>query len=109
MYARWAISVACAVLSCLPSYGGDVPHSKFVVNGERAKSFVAHLSTDAMEGRMSCTEGYRKAADWVAAKFSSWGLKPAGEEGTYFQEVTMRGRDWRTGVPTGPTARCIAC
>ncbi|MHC4176763.1 MAG: M20/M25/M40 family metallo-hydrolase, partial [Planctomycetota bacterium] len=49
---------------------------------------------------MTCTEGYRKAADWVAARFKAWGLKPAGEEGTYFQKVSIRGFDWNTGVPS---------
>ncbi len=66
-------------------------------DGQRAKQYVEHLSSDALEGRMTCTEGYRKAADWAAERFKSWGLTPAGEEGTYFQQVTIRGvrlDDW---------------
>jgi len=42
---------------------------KLTFDGQRAKEYVAHLSTDEMQGRMSCTEGYRKSADWVAGNF----------------------------------------
>lgn len=84
--------------SCGWACGGE-DGSRLVVDGQRAKGYVAYLSTDEMQGRASCTEGYRKAADWVAARFQEWGLKPAGEEGTYFQKVSIRGFDWNTGTP----------
>ncbi len=74
--------------------------SQLTVDGNRSKAYVAHLSSDAMEGRASCTEGYRKAADWVAANFKQWGLKPAGEDGTYFQKVKIPEFDWTTGLPS---------
>ncbi len=45
-------------------------------DGNQAKKWVAQLSTDAMQGRMTCTEGYRKAAEWSAARFEEWGLAP---------------------------------
>ena len=90
---------AVVVLACWTAAVAGEGGSQLVVDGERAKSYVAHLSTDAMEGRMSCTEGYRKAADWVAVKFREWGLKPAGEDGTFFQEVRIKAFDWNTGLP----------
>jgi hypothetical protein len=69
-------------------------------DGNQAKKWVAHLSTDALQGRMTCTDGYRKAAEWSAARFKEWGLVPAGEEGTYFQKVTIPDFTWSTGAPT---------
>ena len=72
---------------------------KLVVDGERAKSYVAHLSSDAMQGRMSGTDGYRQAAEWVAARFQEWGLKPAGENGSYYQQVKVPPFDWNIGIP----------
>ncbi len=43
------------------------------------------LSGDAMEGRDIGSPGYDRAAAIVAAKFKAAGLKPAGDDGTWFQ------------------------
>jgi hypothetical protein len=47
------------------------------------------LSNDSMEGRDTGTEAYERAAQYVAAQFKASGLKPAGDNGTYFQRVPM--------------------
>jgi Zn-dependent M28 family amino/carboxypeptidase len=47
------------------------------------------LSSDAMEGRDTGSGAYQEAADYVAKRFKLAGLKPAGENGTYFQTVPM--------------------
>ena len=43
------------------------------------------LSSDAMEGRDTGSAGYDRAAAVVAARFKAAGLKPAGDNGTWFQ------------------------
>ncbi len=47
------------------------------------------LSNDAMEGRDTGTAAYQRAAEYVAARFKAAGLKPAGDDGSYFQTVPM--------------------
>ncbi len=47
------------------------------------------LSNDSMEGRDTGTEAYERAAKYVADQFKAAGLKPAGDNGTYFQSVPM--------------------
>src|SRR6202789_533304 len=47
------------------------------------------LSDDKMEGRDTGTEAYERAAKYVANQFQSAGLKPAGDNGTFFQRVPM--------------------
>jgi hypothetical protein len=47
------------------------------------------LSNDSMEGRDTGTEAYERAANYVAAQFKAAGLKPAGDNRTYFQRVPM--------------------
>ena len=42
-----------------------------------------------MEGRDTGTEAYERAAKYVAAQFTAAGLKPAGDNGTFFQRVPM--------------------
>jgi hypothetical protein len=50
---------------------------------------TAQLSNDAMEGRDTGSAAYLRAARMVAGKFQAAGLKPAGENGTWFQQVPM--------------------
>jgi Peptidase family M28 len=47
------------------------------------------LSGDSMEGRDTGSPAYQRAADYVAARFKAAGLRPAGENGSYFQAVPM--------------------
>ncbi|HET6969558.1 MAG TPA: M28 family peptidase [Phenylobacterium sp.] len=47
------------------------------------------LSSDAMEGRDIGSPGHQRAQAWVAARFKAAGLKPAGDDGTYFQSFPV--------------------
>lgn len=47
---------------------------------------VQYLAADELEGRMTGSPGARKAADFIAEHFHSLGLKPAGDNNSYFQE-----------------------
>ena len=47
--------------------------------------YVTELSSDYYEGRLTGTEGYDLAAEWVATKFEEWNIKPGGDDSTYFQ------------------------
>jgi hypothetical protein len=78
--------------------------TKIKVDGKIIKGYIAFLSADEQQGRRTLTPGYEKMAEWAAGKFKEWGLKPAGENGTYFQKVTIGGARstlaWTTGVPS---------
>jgi hypothetical protein len=50
---------------------------------------TAQLSNDRMEGRDTGSPAYERAAKLVAAKFAAAGLRPAGENGGWFQRVPM--------------------
>ena len=52
-------------------------------------STTSQLSNDAMRGRDTGSAAYERAAQLVAARFETLGLKPAGENGTWFQRVPM--------------------
>lgn len=52
-------------------------------------SITAELSDDTMEGRDTGSPGYDRAAQIVARKFEAAGLKPAGDNGGWFQQVEM--------------------
>lgn len=54
------------------------------INKEDLIKNVGILSSPDFDGRLPGSEGYNKAANFVANKFSELGLKPAGDE-KYFQ------------------------
>src|SRR3954453_5130042 len=54
--------------------------------GKRWFAHVQYLADDRLEGRVTGSEGYRKAAQYVADHFKQYGREPAGTEG-YFQPV----------------------
>jgi Zn-dependent M28 family amino/carboxypeptidase len=58
---------------------------------QRIRAHVEFLASDLLEGRGTGTRGGDLAAEYIATRFESYGLKPAGENGTYFQSVPMAG------------------
>ena len=71
-------------------------------DGNKTKAYIEYLASDQLEGRQTLTPGYQKAADYVAARFKEWGLKPSGDGGTsYFQKVPIsRPVTVNAGTPT---------
>jgi hypothetical protein len=50
---------------------------------------IRYLADDALEGRLAGSPGERCAGDFIAETFRRLGLEPAGDAGTYFQEVAL--------------------
>lgn len=66
------------------------------------KDATATLSSDEMEGRGTMQAGGDKAANWIAERFKSLGLKPLGDKGSYLQRI-----DFKETAPTPETALTI--
>lgn len=64
------------------------PWPPFVPEAIRAN--MTFLADDALEGRGTGTRGYAIAAKFMAAQFAALGLQPAGDAGSYFQDVPFR-------------------
>jgi hypothetical protein len=60
------------------------------IRPEALRADVRFLADDLLEGRGTATRGYDIAAKYMASQFESLGLQPAGEAGTYFQNVPLR-------------------
>ena len=50
---------------------------------------VQTLSSDDMEGRAPSTPGGQRAAQYIADQLKAAGVAPAGDNGTYFQDVAI--------------------
>jgi Zn-dependent M28 family amino/carboxypeptidase len=61
------------------------------IDAEKIRATVKYLSDDALQGRGTGQKGGDMAADWIAAQLKSYGVMPAGDQGTYFQQVNFFG------------------
>jgi len=75
----------------------DVTAAMQSIDPERIRAHVKFLSDDLLEGRGTGTRGGDIAASYIATQFALYGLKPAGDNGTYLQKVAF------TGVHTEPS------
>src|SRR3984885_15043789 len=69
----------------------DVTAAMQGIDAERIRAHVRFLADDLLEGRGTGTRGSELAANYIATQFALYGLKPAGDNGTYFQKVAFGG------------------
>src|ERR1700731_1317010 len=72
------------------------------LSGERVRAHVKFLASDLLEGRGVGTRGEKLTTEYIATQFALIGAKPAGDQGTYFQRVSM------VGATTDPGAALSA-
>jgi hypothetical protein len=68
------------------------------------KEWLTYLASDTLQGRQVFTEGYGLASAYVADRLRSWGVKPLGDGGTYFENVKLRGYRVQRGSSVTVTA-----
>src|SRR5713226_8883496 len=61
------------------------------ISGERIRAHVKFLASDLLEGRGVGARGGDLATEYIASQFALVGAKPAGDAGTYFQNLTLVG------------------
>src|SRR6266540_6874873 len=61
------------------------------IDPEHIRAHVRFLSQDLLEGRGTGQRGGDIAAEYIATQFWLYGLKAAGDNGTFFQKVPMAG------------------
>lgn len=61
------------------------------INPEHIRWHVRFLSHDLLEGRGTGQRGGDIAAEYMATQFAEYGLKPAGDNGSYLQKVPLIG------------------
>ena len=76
-----------AVLGFAP----DVAAAMHSIDPQRIRAHVKFLADDLLEGRGTGMRGGDIAANYIATQFALYGLKPAGDNGTYLQKVAFTG------------------
>lgn len=81
------------IASAFAQYAGAEPVNSEVKKGfdsitkADAQRWLGYLAGPECAGRGTGQPGFQKAADYMAARFKEFGLKPVGDNGTYFQGV----------------------
>ena len=86
-------------LSSLVALPTARPPAEVVSDLSAARYFeqVKFLSSDEMKGRGDGSPELDKAADYIASQFRTFGLRPMGDDNTYFQKFQLT-----TGAVLGP-------
>src|SRR5689334_9962672 len=90
---RWLLA-AVAVLLCLPAYGqtstGSAQQAMQLIQGPAIRGHMRFLADSLLEGRAPGTRGYDIAARYVQSQLEGMGLRPAGLNGSWYQNVPLR-------------------
>jgi hypothetical protein len=60
------------------------------ISAAQMKSYLSFIASDEMEGRDTPSRGLDTTARFIAMNLGSWGFKPAGDDGTFFQKIALR-------------------
>ena len=82
-----SLSVSALAQSIPPA----VKTAEASIDPERIRAHVKFLSDDLLEGRGPGLRGSELAAKYIATQFALSGLKPGGDNGTYFQQINFVG------------------
>lgn len=97
------VSIAGAQKASKSRGGAHLPPAAFAamekIRPENIGQHTRFLSHDLLEGRGTGQRGGDLAAEYIATQFALYGLKPAGDNGTYMQKVPL------VGITPGPDTR----
>lgn len=92
MRSLFRVAAVAAALVTAASAAARAAPAEPTFSPDRFRSHVEFLASDLVEGRNPGTRGYDIAALYVAEQFRALGLKPAGENGTWYQTVKLQER-----------------
>jgi hypothetical protein len=59
------------------------------ISRDEMMTWIEKLCSPEFNGRLTGTPEFIASAQWVADKLKEWGIKPAGDNGTYFQGFNL--------------------
>ncbi len=60
------------------------------ITAAQMRDYLTFIASDEMEGRDTPSRGLDLTAKFLATNLARWGLKPAGDDGTFFQKIALR-------------------
>lgn len=86
-----AVALLLVIGSAFTEGAAEAPKSYGPIKTADMKEWLGFLASDELEGRDTYTEGLGIAAQYIAERLKSWGVKPGGDNGSYFQRVAVVG------------------
>jgi hypothetical protein len=71
--------------------GAAKKNGRQLIEAKELQQWLTYFSSDELEGRAVYSEGLGLAAAYLADQLKSWGVSPAGDNGSYFQRVRVLG------------------
>ena len=85
-------TVIAAVFALLVRLSASAaPANGFTINGDDLKAWLTYIASDELEGRALFTAGMGLAAAYIEDHLKEWGVRPAGDQGSYLQAVRILG------------------
>ena len=69
------------------------------ITANHLRDYLSFIASDEMEGRDTPSRGLDITAKFIATNLSRWGLRPAGDNDSYFQQIALRRNkieEWQT-------------
>ncbi|MBM4169069.1 MAG: M28 family peptidase [Ignavibacteria bacterium] len=80
------MSLRIAALLIVSSVALSQPVRTPDITIDELRHHLRYLASDELEGRRAGSKGADLAAEYIGKEFKAYGLKPAGDKGSYFQE-----------------------
>ncbi len=87
----FALPVLAATKTTKDAAPAAVKRGMGLLSGKAMAAHDQFLASDLLEGRGPGTRGDEIAQQYIAAQFEAYGLQPAGDGGTYYQNVPLLG------------------
>ncbi len=65
------------------------PRGSSAITASELRDYLTFIASDEMDGRDTPSRGLDTTAKFIAVELSRLGLKPAGDDGTYFQHIGL--------------------
>ena len=85
--ALYALTAAAMLVSACDQ-SDDAPYNDSIT-AEELSTDLHYLAGDGMRGRLVGTPDIERAADFIASRFDSLGLEPAGADGSFFEPFDL--------------------
>ncbi len=86
-----ALALASAFVLTMHAQETPIAKAEGMISPERMREQVKFISDDDFEGRYPGLRGGELAAKYIASQFAMYGLQPAGDNGTFLQQVNFVG------------------
>jgi hypothetical protein len=91
----WIAAIAVVAVAGTTAVSGGAsgagPGQAGAIKSPELRDWLTYIASDELEGRAVFTTGFGLAAGYIADHLHTWGVKPAGDHGSYLQTVRVLG------------------